>query len=215
MADTIKCPSCGEDNPPGSTFCGGCGTKISQQTTHSSPSGFQAFPSSTPARSMVEESLRNARPSDGDDEEDYEDYSDEDEATPVVISSKPPPAPHKNVAPVAPVAQRTVAAPTRASQAPATAHAAMPPMAASVAPVLYEYQMVQVPPNIEVRGRSRGQEAAQYLQEVCNQHTAQGWEFYRVDTIGVLHSPGCLGSLLGQRSVAVDYYVVTFRRPRR
>lgn len=78
---------------------------------------------------------------------------------------------------------------------------------------MYEYKMVQIPPAISVNAReARGQEAAYYLQGVVNEHAAQGWEFYRVDTIGVVTNPGCLGSLLGQKQSVIDYFVVTFRK---
>lgn len=77
-----------------------------------------------------------------------------------------------------------------------------------------EYFMVQVPPRIEVR-RDTGQgEAAAYLQNVVNQYANQGWEFYRVDTLGVFQNPGCLGALTGQRQGTTVYYVVNFRRER-
>lgn len=81
--------------------------------------------------------------------------------------------------------------------------------------VVYDYYMVQIPPNIALRGRTSGQEAAQYLQEICNQYANEQWEFYRVDTLGVMVSPGCLAALFGQRASSIDYFVVTFRRPRR
>jgi hypothetical protein len=81
--------------------------------------------------------------------------------------------------------------------------------------VNYDYRMVQVPPNIVVKRKEHaGNEAAIYLQEIATQHAAQGWEFYRVDTIDVKLQPGCLGMLLGQREAIVNYYVVTFRHPR-
>jgi hypothetical protein len=41
---------------------------------------------------------------------------------------------------------------------------------------------------------------------------AEGWEFYRVDTIGVVTRPGCIMSLLGKGFELVEYFVVTFRR---
>lgn len=79
----------------------------------------------------------------------------------------------------------------------------------------YEYRMVQIPPAISVDARSaRGNEAAFYLQSLANKQAEQGWEFYRVDTVGVVTNPGCLGSLFGQKQSVIDYYVVTFRRPR-
>ena len=78
----------------------------------------------------------------------------------------------------------------------------------------YEYFMVQVPPRIEVK-RDTGQgEAAAYLQGIVNQYAGQGWEFYRVDTLGVHQNPGCLGALMGQKQVTTVYYVVSFRRER-
>ena len=62
----------------------------------------------------------------------------------------------------------------------------------------YEYKMVQIPPNIEVRGAPKGQEAAWYLQDIVNKMAKEGWEFYRVDEVGVVVQPGCLGMLFGQ-----------------
>ena len=78
---------------------------------------------------------------------------------------------------------------------------------------MYEYFMVQIPPNIQVK-QSSGQDAAAYLQGAVNNYASQGWEFYRVDTIGVVVSPGCLGALLGGQQSSVQYYVMTFRRPK-
>jgi hypothetical protein len=75
------------------------------------------------------------------------------------------------------------------------------------------YKMVQVPPRIVVEGgKQKGYEAALFLEELVNRYARQGWDFYRVDTIGVTTPPGCLGAILGQKEVTVQYYVVTFRR---
>jgi hypothetical protein len=79
---------------------------------------------------------------------------------------------------------------------------------------VYDYRMIQIPPNISVqRKAAQGTEAAAYLQDLVNQQSAQDWEFYRVDSIGVKLQPGCLGALFGQREQLVLYYVVAFRRP--
>jgi hypothetical protein len=87
----------------------------------------------------------------------------------------------------------------------------------------YEYKMVQVPPNIEVKAKDqRGNEAAYYLQSLANEQANEGWEFYRVDIVGVLTMPGCLsallyqitGGVLGSKAYATNYYVVTFRKNR-
>lgn len=76
----------------------------------------------------------------------------------------------------------------------------------------YIYKMVQIPPNITVR-EQKGAEAAAYLERVVNSHATEGWEFYRVDPVGVRVQPGCLGILMGIKEGEATYYVITFRRP--
>jgi hypothetical protein len=78
----------------------------------------------------------------------------------------------------------------------------------------WTYKMVQVPPTITVDARGeRGTEAARYLEDLVNRQAERGWEFYRVDSIGVISEPGCLGFLTGHRRTDMTYHVVTFRRP--
>lgn len=73
--------------------------------------------------------------------------------------------------------------------------------------------MVQVPPTISIKGKEhKGTEAAGYMESAVNQMADQGWEFYRVDSVGVQLQPGCLGSLLGQKTAEQLYYVITFRK---
>jgi len=76
--------------------------------------------------------------------------------------------------------------------------------------------MVQIPPNIEVEGKGRsrgdGDEAAVYLETIVNNHAAEGWEFHRVDEIGVRVRPGCLMGLFGAKADFVSYYVISFKR---
>lgn len=80
---------------------------------------------------------------------------------------------------------------------------------------MYEYMMVQMPPNITVKEKTQqGTEAAVYLQSLANQHAAQGWEFYRVDTVGIVTQPGCLAGLFGAKQQLIEYFVMTFRRTR-
>ncbi len=58
----------------------------------------------------------------------------------------------------------------------------------------YQYKMVQVPQDVTVKMKEqRGNEAAAYLESIANTHAADGWEFYRVDEVGVLAQPGYLG----------------------
>ena len=78
---------------------------------------------------------------------------------------------------------------------------------------MYTYKMVQVPPNVSVTAKAhRGNEAAAYLQEVVNSHAGDGWEFQRVDSIGVNVEPGCLAGLFGQKAERSLFYVITFRK---
>ncbi len=77
---------------------------------------------------------------------------------------------------------------------------------------MFEYKMVQIPPNIAVEMKKhKGNEAAAYLEGVVNKYAAQGWEFYRIDSIGVALQPGCFGALGGQKEENSQYYVITFR----
>ena len=77
----------------------------------------------------------------------------------------------------------------------------------------FEYKMVQVPPNIAVKAKEhRGNEAAVYLEDVVNRYAKDGWDFYRVDSIGVNVQPGCFAALFGSKAQSASYYVITFRR---
>ena len=55
---------------------------------------------------------------------------------------------------------------------------------------------------------------ADYVQKVISEGIVGGWEFYRIDTVNLVESPGCLGGLLGQRETSTGYNVVTFRKPK-
>jgi hypothetical protein len=81
-------------------------------------------------------------------------------------------------------------------------------------PPLYKYLMIQIPPNIRVSSGEAEHAAADYLQELVDFHASRGWEFYRMETIGIeeAHGCGCLGSILGMRSRFQDTYVAVFRR---
>jgi len=81
------------------------------------------------------------------------------------------------------------------------------------------YKMVQIPPNIAVQAKGLFGKApdptklaAQYLELTVNNMAKEGWEFHRVDAIGVKSSPGCLGGLLGHKESVETYYVITFRK---
>jgi len=85
-------------------------------------------------------------------------------------------------------------------------------MAPPAAGQRHRYKMVPLEPVVEVGHGPAGDQAAAHLQEVVAEYASQGWEFHRVDAIGCLTSPGCLGALMGLSAQQVNYYVVTFRR---
>jgi hypothetical protein len=77
----------------------------------------------------------------------------------------------------------------------------------------YRYKMIQIPPKIVIKpSEEQGGPAAAYLEKVVSEQARQGWEFYRVDAIGVRVEPGCLASLFGQGTKEDVYYVITFRQ---
>lgn len=76
---------------------------------------------------------------------------------------------------------------------------------------MYEYKMVQIPPNIKVSD-STGNEGAVYLENCVNKYALQDWEFHRIDSIGVLVQPGCISSMLGKTPEGTLYYIITFRK---
>lgn len=82
----------------------------------------------------------------------------------------------------------------------------------TVGPRLWRYKMVQIPPNISIEeGQSKRGKAAGYLEEIVEEYAAYGWEFHRVDEIGVVVNQGCLGALFGAGPAHSSYFVVTFR----
>lgn len=75
---------------------------------------------------------------------------------------------------------------------------------------MYTYKMIQVPPTISVKAKdNKSGIAAAYLQDVVNSCAVEGWEFQRVDTIGIEERPGCFG---GNKTRLTHYYVITFRK---
>jgi hypothetical protein len=77
----------------------------------------------------------------------------------------------------------------------------------------YQYKMMQVPPVIKIKAKEyQGGEAAAYMEEIVNQEAQTGWEFYRVDTLGVYTQAGCIAALFGGKDELFEYYVITFRK---
>ena len=76
---------------------------------------------------------------------------------------------------------------------------------------MYEFKMVQLPQNFVVK-KDTGTEIAAHLQNIIFEHSKQGWEFYRIDQVGVAVQPGCMGSLMGVKQTFTYYNIVSFRR---
>ncbi len=73
--------------------------------------------------------------------------------------------------------------------------------------------MQQVPRQIQVQeGTQTGGIAASFLSEIVEKQAARGWDFFRVDEIGVQVNPGCIAALFGATTSHESYFVVTFRR---
>jgi len=76
----------------------------------------------------------------------------------------------------------------------------------------YEYSTVSFPStDREIGGQAQ---IASYLEQLVNGRASEGWEFYRVDQIGILVPPGCLAGLFGKSTEYVYTFVVIFRRPK-
>ncbi|MCU8032724.1 MULTISPECIES: hypothetical protein [unclassified Shewanella] len=79
--------------------------------------------------------------------------------------------------------------------------------------MMFKYKMVQIPANITVQMKAhKGNEAAAYMEQVVNQWAADGWEFYRVDAVGVTLQPGCGGATSGKNAESSVYHVISFRK---
>jgi hypothetical protein len=75
----------------------------------------------------------------------------------------------------------------------------------------YEYYMVQIPAHFSAQeGQVQGQEIAAYVQEWANKLAAQGWEFYRIDSMSMTVNPGCAFFSSGPQFI--QYSIMTFRR---
>ena len=75
----------------------------------------------------------------------------------------------------------------------------------------YEYNMVQLPQTFVLK-QDTGKEIASYLERLIQDRAAQGWEFYRIDSVGVAVSPGCIAALMGAKQTMTYYNVVCFRK---
>lgn len=75
----------------------------------------------------------------------------------------------------------------------------------------YDFKMIQLPQTFVLQ-KDTGKEIAVYLEKLSQDMSAQGWQFYRIDQVGVAVAPGCLGAMSGVKQTMTYYNVVTFRR---
>jgi hypothetical protein len=76
----------------------------------------------------------------------------------------------------------------------------------------YDYRVVPLSITTDSVG-SEAHVAAERVRRVVAQMAAEGWDFYRIDTVGVEVRPGCLGAILGQTSAERSCSLAIFRRP--
>jgi hypothetical protein len=76
----------------------------------------------------------------------------------------------------------------------------------------YDYRVVPLSITTESVG-SEAHVAAERVGRVVAQMAAEGWDFYRIDAVGVEVRPGCLGAILGQTSAERSCSLAIFRRP--
>lgn len=75
----------------------------------------------------------------------------------------------------------------------------------------YDFKMIQLPQTFALQ-KDTGKEVAVYLEKLSQDMSVQGWQFYRIDQVGVAVSPGCLGAMTGVKQTMTYYNVVTFRK---
>ena len=77
---------------------------------------------------------------------------------------------------------------------------------------MFEYKMIQLPQTFLLK-KDTGNEIAVHLEKLIQEWAGKGWEFYRIDSVGVAVQPGCLGALTGVKQSMTYYNIVAFRRP--
>jgi hypothetical protein len=74
----------------------------------------------------------------------------------------------------------------------------------------YSYKVI--PFRARVVGQGNPVEIAVQLESTISQHAVEGFELLQVATVTVDVAPGCLGSLLGQKTQEITYEQLVFRR---
>ena len=51
------------------------------------------------------------------------------------------------------------------------------------------------------------------IDNICKNFSTEGWDYYRLETSVITHTPGCLGSLFGAQEYYTKHQYIVFRRP--
>lgn len=80
----------------------------------------------------------------------------------------------------------------------------------------YEYEMIPIPKIMSVKyGEDLAESLAEFLANITNKMSNDGWEFYRADNYVMASTPGCFASLFGAKAEMAEYSVACFRRAKR
>ena len=77
----------------------------------------------------------------------------------------------------------------------------------------YQYATMPFTGGTKSNDSSPGITVAKQLEELLNDMSLIGWEYYRMDTVHVAVAPGCLAGLFGAKADLLQYDVMVFRRP--
>lgn len=78
---------------------------------------------------------------------------------------------------------------------------------------MYEYKTVPVTQYLTCKkGLNLSQTLASYIQDIINEMSQEGWEYYRSDNFTICESPGCLDSLFGGKVRYGNFNILVFRR---
>lgn len=51
------------------------------------------------------------------------------------------------------------------------------------------------------------------IDNICKNFSTKGWDYYRLETSVIKHTPGCLGAIFGAQEYYTKHQYIVFRRP--
>ncbi|MBS1913914.1 MAG: hypothetical protein JST22_18135 [Bacteroidetes bacterium] len=75
---------------------------------------------------------------------------------------------------------------------------------------MFEYRVV--PFTGTIKGKGSISDVSARLQEEINRQSQEGWEFYQLGSINIEVKPGCLGGMLGAKTLSFPQDQIVFRR---